>query len=266
MQKIYQILPEYLQPPILQSAIYPNMELESFWTNDWSAENFAAMARAGFLTISCPPRHQAPVLIAQLHQQYSKLEWPELRVDKKVARLVRRGDLAEQGVHLRISSNPRPVCQGIRRAYGDEGWLIPRYAKLMLDLSTGAIPGCQTVATELWRESDGRLIGGEMGYLCGAVYTSLTGFLDRSAPGVRNYGKVQLIALGLVLQQCGYQFWNLGQSIQQYKKDLGACVTPRPEFLGRWLPAIQASPTARLSDLAGQKLSCQRLIEDRLKR
>ncbi len=246
---------------MLQSAIYPNLELESFWTNDWSPELFARLARAGFLTISCPLRQGPTLLIAQLHQQYSMLEWPELKIDRKVARMVRRGELAKQGLHLRFSANPNRVSAGIRRAYGDGAWLTPRYARLMQKLAQTRMLGCQAMAVELWRGEDQRLIGGELGYVCGAVYTSLTGFLDRRAPNSRNLGKVQLAALGATLQQSGYRFWNLGQSIQQYKKDLGAKVTPRLEFLARWLPATNQRALQPLATLRDQRLDCQALLE-----
>ncbi|WP_309396483.1 hypothetical protein [Cerasicoccus maritimus] len=263
MQQIYQILPEYLDARILNTAIYPKLELESFWTNDWSPGFFARLAQAGFLTISCPLRMGPTILVAQLHPTYSVLSWPDLHIDRKVARLVRRGELAAQGVHLRITANPHRVCFGIRRAYGNQAWLTPRFAQMMAELATGRYADCRGVAVELWRDGDAQPIGGEIGYLCGAVYTSLTGYLDRSAPNVHNLGKVQLAALGIVLERCGYRFWNLGQSIQQYKKDLGAKVTPRMEFLPRWLPATRQRPALDLSALLGQRLSCQTLLAEK---
>ncbi len=221
---------------------------------------FARLLRAGFLTISCPLRNQSPVLLAQLHQEYSVLDWSALHISRKVKRLVRQNTLRERDIYLRFTTRPRAVCHGIRRAYRDDAWLVPRYAQLITDLGASPKHGVQTIATEIWSGHENRLLGGEIGYLIGATYTSLTGYMDRTAPQVDHLGKVQLTALALVLQQCGYAFWNLGQTLQGYKRDLGAAPTPRPAHLLRWRDAIQREPTCSLTYLTGQRIQCHTLL------
>jgi len=258
--QIYNILPEHLEPHILEQIIYPSLELECFWTDDWSPEIFRRFLLAGFLSISAPLPDRMPVLLAQLHAEYSMLDWPNLHLSRKVKRLVRSGALRERGVHLRFTENVNTVCSGIRRSYGDRTWMTPRYAQLLANARCAGPPEVRSVATEM-RDRDGRLLGGEIGYCIGAVYTSLSGFLERDAPDINHYGKVQLAALGKVLEQCGYAFWNLGESTLQYKVDLGAVRTPRPEFLPRWREATQRMPVCALVNLVGQRLPCDGLLE-----
>lgn len=259
MTQIYNILPEHLEPQVLEQVIYPTLELECFWTDDWSPQMFRRFLLAGFLTISAPLPDRAPVLLAQLHTEYSMLDWPNLHLSRKVKRLVRRGTLKERGAHLRFTPNVNAVCAGIRRSYGDRTWLTPRYAQLLAAASSEFPVSIQPLATEL-RDGEGRLLGGEIGYTIGAVYTSLSGFLDREAPAVNHYGKAQLATLARVLHQCGYAFWNLGEPTLEYKVDLGAIRTPRPEFLRRWREAILQQPACALNNLIGQKLHCHALL------
>lgn len=259
MTQIYNIQPQHLEPHFLEQIIYPRLELEAFWTDDWSPQIFRRFLLAGFLTISCPLPHQSPVLLAQLHTQYSVLDWPKLHLSRKVRQLIRSGALKERGAHLRFTDNVNAVSAGIRRSYGDRAWLIPRYAQLLTRARCEFPIRIQTLATEL-RDDEGRLLGGELGYAIGAVYTSLTGFLDRDAANVNHYGKVQLATLARILQQCGYAFWNLGEPTLQYKLDLGVVQTPRPEFLHRWHEAITQQPACRLDQLIGQRLDCHGVL------
>lgn len=77
---------------------------------------------------------------------------------------------------------------------------------------------------ELWAEG-GRLVAGELGYACGSMYTSLTGF--NREPGT---GKVQMLALGGLLVRGGFKCWDLGMGMD-YKAALGTSMIDRAEFV-----------------------------------
>ncbi|MGE9296011.1 MAG: hypothetical protein ACQKBV_06980 [Puniceicoccales bacterium] len=242
----------------LHAVIYPNDALNTFWADDWDPALFRALAKAGFLTISHrDPANQA-ILLPQLHDQYSVLDWPNIRLDRHIRRLVREETLAKRDIHLRINTDPGPVCQSIQSCHKDS-WLQPEYATLMQQL-TEPREDLRAIGIELWDGQRDSLIGGELGYVMGRTYVSLTGFLDRSAPEHNHLGKVQLAALGKLLERSGYAFWNLGQTYQKYKFDLGAKATPRIAFLRRWLRAIKQTPATPLPSLAGQHLACQELL------
>ena len=78
------------------------------------------------------------------------------------------------------------------------------------------------------------IIAGEIGYVIGETYTSLSGFCS-SEKACQNYGTAQLVLLAQCLRAKGFKFWNLGHPNMDYKIKLGAKVTPRIEFLKRWL-------------------------------
>jgi hypothetical protein len=130
----------------------------------------------------------------------------------------------------------------------------------MKELEGYTVRGFSLFAIELRSGSGGKIIGGELGYSIGATYTSLTGFLDRTHPYSSNLGTLQLVALATLLQKNGYAFWNLGQSFMKYKQQLGAKVTPRGEFLSRWIPAIDKEPKVQLEACEGKSYSCQELV------
>jgi len=259
---IYKINREVLADGVtLPGVIYPNDALNCFWADDWSPGMFRALARAGFLTICHELPTGEPILIAQLHEHYCVLDWPDLIIDRRISRLARRGELAARGVHLHINIDPGPVCEGILRCHGQDSWLSPPYAALMRELAAHEVDGVRAVAVELWDAEQNRLIAGELGYTIGAVYVSLTGFLDRSAPRHNHFGKVQLAALGKLLRGCGFAFWNLGQTYQEYKFALGAHAEARQRFLKRWREASTQRPAILLAQICGRRIAVAELLD-----
>ena len=85
-------------------------------------------------------------------------------------------------------------------------------------------------------EHHGEIIAGEIGYMIGRTYTSLSGFSKKNKE-YNNYGTVQLVLLGKYLKENGFNLWNLGHNIP-YKKALGAEICEREYFLERWLTTI----------------------------
>ncbi|KAI8800737.1 hypothetical protein BJ742DRAFT_780122 [Cladochytrium replicatum] len=69
------------------------------------------------------------------------------------------------------------------------------------------------------------LVAGEIGYVVGSVYTSLTGFALESGSGT-----VQLCAVGRYLESKGVEVWDLGMEIS-YKTRLGAKCISRESWL-----------------------------------
>jgi Leu/Phe-tRNA-protein transferase len=254
---IIYIRPEDLSPEILFTHIYPNLDQDFYWSDCWTVEFYTALARAGFITIADKDHS---VLIAEMHAYYSVLDWNDLHLSRHIKKIARSRWLADNDICLTVEKDTSTVIKGIQKAYGAQCWLIKPYADLLKNIETYQNDGFSFVSIELRRGRHTALLGGELGYTIGATYTSLSGFLDRDNPESNNLGTVQLVALGRLLAQSGYAFWNLGQPSMQYKTSLGAKTTPRTAFLQRYLPACGQSPSVPLVQNAGLRFSCQELI------
>eukprot|EP00804_Cyclotella_cryptica_P004895 CCRYP_004962-RA/>CCRYP_004962-RA protein AED:0.20 eAED:0.20 QI:505/0.5/0.33/1/1/1/3/0/382 len=80
-------------------------------------------------------------------------------------------------------------------------------------------------SVEVWSAESGDLVAGELGHSVGGIYTSLTGFSSQDSAG-----SVQLLALGKLLKQCGFDYWDLGMEME-YKIKLGAELMRRADFV-----------------------------------
>jgi Leu/Phe-tRNA-protein transferase len=252
--------PEHLTPEIIERIIYPNLELTDFLSDCWSPEFYVALARAGFISIDFGTVGQGHLLLAALHGTYAVLDWKDLHVSGQVKKLVRRHSFVEDGTYLVIDKSTESVIEGIQASYGPGCWLTRQFKNLMKELESYSENGFSVLSVQLWSGRQNRMLGGELGYTIGKTYTSLTGFLDRTNPESNNRGSVQLVALAKLLEKNGYAFWNLGQSFMEYKIKLGAKVTPRPEFLSRWIAARDLEPAMALERCAGTFYPCHNLI------
>jgi leucyl/phenylalanyl-tRNA--protein transferase len=112
-----------------------------------------------------------------------------------------------------------------------------------------SIDGVAAHSVELYDGDE--LVAGEIGYTCGAAYTSMSGFHLRSGSG-----SVQLAALGVLLQRAGFAFWDLGMPME-YKQALGARVVPRETFFDLYLDARRGETPA-----VAPRSACASLLAD----
>ena len=136
---------------------------------------------------------------------------------------------------MTINQSFDQVVQGCHDQHGI-AWLYPPIVDAFRVIHEGSslIPEQDTnsfsvrlYSIEVWSATTGDLVGGELGYATGRIYTSLTGFAKES-----DAGSVQLAALGSFLWQQGFEMWDLGMALD-YKHDLGAHDMPRHEFVER---------------------------------
>ena len=208
----------------LERFIYPDMRHNYYWSDDFSADFYIAQAKAGFLAVT-DIYEGRELLMPEIQFSYVLLYFDRIHMSKKVRRILKK-----KNPKLTISSDISRIAKAIRD-YHERCWLTPRYEAILQE-TQGVDESFQVISAYI--EEDGKLIAGEIGYVVGDTYTSLSGFSSREK-AYRNYGTTQLVLLGHYLKSKGFSFWNLGQSYMSYKFDLGAKKYSRQAFLGRWL-------------------------------
>ncbi|CAE6965994.1 aat [Symbiodinium natans] len=188
-----------------------------------TASLIALLVWHGFL-----PMSGVGMLLGKMHLQRCVLEPSKTHVGKKVRKRAK-------AFRLSVNQAWSEVVQNIQRhtwtsAPGD-CWLSDKMAQAYKDVqdigSKWLRGGVRFLSIELWHSETGDLVAGEIGYTCGSVYSSCTGFsIKDKYPGA---GCVQLAALGAWLAKRGFKVWDLGMELD-YKLELGGQVVPRAEW------------------------------------
>ena len=221
-------------PSILETLIYLNMSSNYYWSDDFSARNYIALAKAGFISVT--EHYQGnELLIPEIQFKYGLLDFKDLHISKKVQKL-----LKQKNFLLEINSDLEKVAKAIATLHKNS-WLTPKYLTTLQE--TEKLDNNFKVHAIVLRE-DKKVIAGEIGYVIGKTYTSLSGFSKREKC-YRDYGKVQLVLLAQYLEKNGFDFWNLGHPHMEYKLALGAKVYDRKEFLERWKRSTRVNKNIR---------------------
>jgi Leu/Phe-tRNA-protein transferase len=205
------------------------------WSFDFSCALFSQLAFEGYFPMSDDPANLVFVLIGKLSAERCVLDFDRLHVSKHVTRLAKNFDLL-------VNHSLEDVLSGIARQHKEENWLAGPYCEILRRLWTRAEgPRDPSFAAHVWcfelyDRASQELVAGEVGYVVGTVYTSLTGF---RLSGTRHCGSIQMVATGQLLRQLGFSFWDLDEPLP-YKRDLGAVAIPRNEFLERFRSCRQA--------------------------
>lgn len=122
-------------------------------------------------------------------------------------------------------------------------WLKDTYGTLLKNLHSknSTNKNFTIISTELLCKESKQLIAGEVGYIIGKTYTSLSGFSSREKK-YASWGTLQLVLLAQYLEKNEFAFWNLGHANMEYKQKLGCITYSRLEFLIRWNEAISLTP------------------------
>lgn len=217
---------------ILYNHIYPNMDDNYYWGNDFSDKFYIKAAKAGFITTAMYQDNEA-FLLPEIQFDYAVLHFKDLKISQKVTKVLKKDNYI-----FEIDSNFDEVLKKINN-YHKDSWLIKEYMELLKSVKNNEDKhnNFKLFSTELYCKETKELIAGEIGYKIGSTYTSLTGFSSKNNK-FRDWGKVQMILLSKYLLKNNYNFWNLGHPQLQYKIDLGAKIYPRKEFLNLWYDNI----------------------------
>ncbi|MEI8093276.1 MAG: GNAT family N-acetyltransferase [Spirochaetales bacterium] len=236
-RQIYRVTPADLVGSAWRSLVADSGQTH-YWSHDWSPAWYRKLALAGFISTAVEYSDPPFLLLPELQTDYAVLDWANLVVDRGSKKFL--SGPVDECPRLTTSTRLEPLLDAIA-AYHQRSWLCPEYRRVLLQLAADPQPEFQVLSVEL-RSAEGQLVAGEVGYVAGATYTSLTGFFDRADRRWNNAGKFQLVLWAQHLRDAGYAFWNLGHPYMKYKLDLGAKVLPRQAFLVRWEDAIGRQP------------------------
>ena len=201
------------------------MEENYYWSDDYSAQFYIEAAKCGFITTSMYDNERF-VLLPEIQFEYAILHFDDIIIPSKVKKLIK-----ENNHIFDISQDLQKVFEKIND-YHPNSWFTQEYLDILnnIKLNINLSDDFNLFATEIYDKNDKKLISGEIGYQIGSIYTSLTGFTTKSKK-YNNWGKLQLVLLNEYLKSNKFKLWNLGHPQLQYKKDLGAKIYNRNEFL-----------------------------------
>ncbi|DAB28336.1 MAG TPA: hypothetical protein CFH78_03080 [Sulfurimonas sp. UBA10385] len=207
------------------------MKNNYYWSDDWSKEFYIDLAKAGFISTTYDTK-EGLVLLPELQYNYAVLDFQNLHISSKVKKL-----MCKNSYEFLINSRFNEVLQEISLQH-KYNWLKDEYAQLLKNLHNDKNNNFKIISVELVCKNSGELIAGEVGYIIGKTYTSLSGFSSKEKK-YTNYGTLQLVLLSKYLQNNNFEFWNLGHPHMQYKQKLGCEIYNRSEFLQRWYKATK---------------------------
>jgi Leu/Phe-tRNA-protein transferase len=207
--------------------IYENMEENYYASYSFAPSFYIKLAQAGFIATSCVDTKNKPILLPEMQFDYSLLYFQNLHISKKVKTLLKTNLF-----RFTHNTNFEKVLNAIN-AYHKNSWLDNSYMTMLLEIQQHPVSHFELVSFELYDNETQELIAGEIGYIIGKTYTSLSGFFKKEKH-YNNWGKLQLVLLAQFLEKQGFDFWNLGHTCLLYKADLGAISYPRKEFLNVW--------------------------------
>lgn len=211
-------------------TIYQNKDINYYVSSDFSEEFYILLAKSGFISTSITIDNQF-FLLPEIQFEYAILDFINLHICKKVKKLINQNNF-----EFSINKNIKNVLENLE-IYHNDNWLCGKYKDLILDLYKNKRDDFSVLSVELYDKNSNKLIAAEVGYKINSTYTSLSGFSSKDK-AYNNWGKLQMVLLGLYLKKNDFSFWNLGHPYMQYKFDLGAKIYTRDEFLKRWLFAI----------------------------
>lgn len=225
--QIYYITLQKLKDEFYFGQLCADMQNSYYWSDDWSEEFYIELAKEGFISTTYDTK-DGLVLLPELQNDYAILDFKDLHISKKVKKLI-----DEDSYIFTFNTKFDEVLERFGKQHRDN-WLKGEYLELLKNLykHREQREDFKIISVELSSKND-ELIAGEVGYIIGKTYTSLSGFSSNEKK-YNNYGNLQLVLLAKFLQKSGFSFWNLGHPHMEYKKKLGVKTYSRSEFLKRW--------------------------------
>ena len=206
-----------------------NEDLNYYFSDDFSPKFYTQLARCGFLSTSILEDNKQ-YLLPEMQFEYAILDFENLNISKSINKLLQTANYK-----FTINTKFQEVINKLDD-YHHNNWLSGKYKDTIDYIYENPTNEIEILSVEL-SDKNNNLIAGEIGYIIGKTYTSLTGFSSKQKE-YKNWGKLQMVLLAKFLEKENFDFWNLGHPYMEYKFDLGALKYTRIDFLKRWLISI----------------------------
>lgn len=230
---------------------------EYAWSLSFHPHLFSHLCYEGFLSISSYPCKLVHILLPRMHTKRCIMNFGNIHISKKNVR-------KSKYYYITVDRSFRDVLQGCLDQHG-ENWLYPPMIDLLIYLNENGYNGTHSKlqktsfgvhSIELWDRASNKIVAGEIGYVVGSSYTSMTGFYASHTNGC---GTLQLISLCCLLQKLGFIIWDLGM-VMEYKINMGGTIISKEEFTQR-LKNVR-DVTCHLSGLSNLSVNAQVLFKD----
>ena len=245
-------------PPYLLRFITPYKE-DFCFTRVHHYRLVAQLMSEGFLPIATEG-----VLLPKLHKERCVVSLPQdLHISKSVRKKSKR-------FRVTVNTAFAQVVEGCKAQHGKRCWLYDPLVEAFQHIYDSGKVDCtvfddgknpttrdcpvRIYSMEIWNQQSGQLVGGELGYTVGSIYTSLTGFASEDSAG-----SVQLAALGRMLAQLGFSLWDLGMAMD-YKFSLGCHLMPRAEYVAH-VRAVREAKGSTVLPSHGRSYNAKDLID-----
>lgn len=237
LEDLDNILPQLVDRGLPDGGEFLAADLDS---DERTAELITLLVWHGYL-----PMGGMGMLLAKIHRKRCVFNPKDIHIAKKVRKKAK-------GFHLTVNSAWELVVAHIQdltwTSKKGDCWLTDQLANAYqavgsrAEISKWHRGGVAFHSIELWHSASGDLVAGEIGYTCGSIYSSCTGFTQKDKyPGL---GSVQLAALGRWLTKSGFELWDLGMELD-YKLELGGKMVQRSEW-ARLQRSLRGRPAIKL--------------------
>lgn len=157
-------------------------------------------------------------LVLKMHKERCLIDFKMFKVKNKVKKAAKK-------YKLTFNKNFNKCVEMINERYNDS-WLSEPLIKTFNEIRKNENSKTKFCSFELWENE--KLIAGEIGFIVGACYSSLSGFHT-----INDSGNIQLYLTNEFLKEKGFEFWDLGMELD-YKIYLGGVVLKQNHFLERY--------------------------------
>lgn len=160
------------------------------------------------------------VMLLKLHTERCVMPPSEAKIKRSVRRDAKRYTFT-------LDQRPEEVLRLINANHKDN-WLVPPLWRSFQEINAAPQKhrGMKIHSFEVYDAATGKLAAGELGFIIGGIYTSLSGAFD---PAFSGAGSVQLAVTASLLRLLEFRCWDLGM-VMDYKTALGGKSLPRQEW------------------------------------